>query len=421
MLILLVAKRVSVDILKGRDVMNEDILMLKELSDRLVSGTSLDFKRYLFSKIDWRNRFVCIKGAKGTGKTTIMRQAMKERFGLSESAYYLSFDHLWFTNHSALDLVDTLYKNGVTNLFIDEVHHLEHWANVVKNIYDFYPDLHVAYSGSSILRMDSREGDMSRRQVCYDLKGLSFREFLSFEGIKSMEPLPLKELLAHHREIAAEITRGLRIVGLFAKYNEYGYYPFYKESPSGYYQRIIECVNKVIESDLPIVEDVTPATIRKTKRMLAVLAESCPQQTNMKALYRELETDRNQGLKMLDVLERAELVSLLKTEKDKLKSMSAPEKIYCDNGNLMRALVPRADVGTLRETFFVNQLRAAGHTVSSPAQGDFLVDGEWLFEVGGKGKTFDQIKDLPKSYVACDDVEIGVGNKIPLWMFGLLY
>ena len=124
---------------------------------------------------------------------------------------------------------------------------------------------------------------------------------------------------------------------------------------------------------------------------------------------------------MLDVLERAELISLLKTEKDKLKRMSAPENIYCDNVNLMRALVPRADIGTLREMFFVNQLRAAGHTVSSPAKGDFLVDGEWLFEVGGKGKSFDQIKDMPKSYVAYDDVEIGSGNKIPLWLFGFLY
>ena len=401
--------------------MNEDTFMLKEISDRLIAGTSLDFKRYLYPKIDWRNRFVCLKGAKGTGKTTILRQSMKERFGLSESAYYLSFDHLWFTNHSALDLVDTLYKNGITHLFIDEVHHVDRWETVMKNIFDFYPDLRVAYSGSSILRMDNREGDLSRRQVCYDLKGLSFREFLAFEGIKSIESIPLSELLAHHREIAAEITRGIKIIALFAKYGEYGYYPFYKESPSGYYQRIIECVNKVIDSDLPMVEDVTPATIRKTKRMLAVRAESCPQEPNMKALYRELETDRNQGLKMLDVLERAELILLLKTEKDKLKSLSAPEKIYCDNANLMRSLVPRADIGTLRETFFVNQLRGAGHTVSSPSQGDFLVDGEWLFEVGGKGKKFTQIKDVPNSYVAYDDVEIGVGNKIPLWLFGFLY
>ena len=141
----------------------------------------------------------------------------------------------------------------------------------------------------------------------------------------------------------------------------------------------------------------------------------------MRALYRELETDRNQGLKMLDVLERAELVSLLKTERDKLKNLSAPEKIYCDNVNLMRSLVPRVNIGTLRETFFVNQLRAAGHTVSSPAKGDFLVDGEWLFEVGGKDKSFSQIKDMPQSYIAFDDVEIGTGNKIPLWLFGFLY
>ena len=401
--------------------MNEDISMLKEISDRLIAGTNLDFKRYLFSNIDWRNRFVCLKGAKGTGKTTILRQHIKEQFGLTDSVFYLSFDHLWFTNHSALDLVDTLQKNGVTHLFIDEVHHLEHWATVIKNIYDFYPDMHVAYSGSSILRLDSSEGDMSRRQLCYDLKGLSFREFLSFEGVKSVAPVSLEDLLANHREIAAEIVAGIKIIALFAKYNEHGYYPFYKESPSGYDQRIIECVNKVIECDLPIVEDVTPATIRKTKRMLAVLAESCPQEPNMRALYRELETDRNQGLKMLDVLERAELVSLLKTEKDKLKRMSAPEKIYCDNVNLMRALVPRADVGTMRETFFVNQLRAAGHTVSSPAKGDFLVDGKWLFEVGGKGKTFRQIKDEPNSFIAYDDVEIGTGNKIPLWLFGFLY
>ena len=241
------------------------------------------------------------------------------------------------------------------------------------------------------------------------------------EGEADFAPVTLPELLSRHREIAAEVTRGRKIVALFARYNDHGYYPFYKESPSGYGQRIIECVNKVLESDLPIVEDVTPATIRKTKRMLAVLAESCPQQPNMRALYRELETDRNQGLKMLDVLERAELVALLKTEKDKLKSMSAPEKIYCDNVNLMRSLVPRADTGTLRETFFVNQLRAAGHTVSSPSKGDFLVDGEWLFEVGGKGKKFGQIKDAPKSFVAYDDVEIGFGNKIPLWLFGFLY
>lgn len=250
---------------------------------------------------------------------------------------------------------------------------------------------------------------------------MSFREFLAFEGIGEFPVLALDDLLRRHVEIAAEIVRNLKIIPLFEKYQDHGFYPFYREAPSGYVERVTEVVNKVLQTDLPIVEDVTPVTIRKTRKMLAVLAESCPQTPKMNELYRELETDRNQGLKMLDILERAELVQLLKTEKDKLKNLSSPEKIYCDNVNLMRALVPRINVGTERETFFVNQLRSAGHAVSYPGTGDFLVDGELLFEVGGRGKTFRQIADIPRSFIAADDIEVGFGNRIPLWLFGFLY
>jgi len=401
--------------------MNADIRLLKETSDRLVSGVSLDFRRYLSPKIDWRNRFVCLKGARGTGKTTLMRQRVKEAFGLSEKAFYVSLDHFWFAAHSPLEFIDTLYKNGVTDIFIDEVHHVENGLLLVKTLYDAYPDLRVVYSGSSILRLDNRSGDLSRRQMAYELKGLSLREFLSVEGVKRVPAVTLEDIVSRHRELAMEIIRGVKILPLFEKYQEHGFYPFYLESPSGYADRIIEVVNKVLQTDLPIVDDVTPATIRKTRMMLEVLAESCPQEPRMNDLYRELETDRNQGLKMLDILERAGLLQLLKTAKDKLKNLSSPRKIYCDNVNLMRALVATRDIGTERETFFVNQLRASGHTVTCPTRGDFLVDGRWLFEVGGKGKGFEQIADIPESYVAADDIEIGTGNKIPLWLFGFLY
>jgi len=401
--------------------MNADIQLLKEASDRLVSGVSLDFRRYLCSKIDWRNRFICLKGARGTGKTTLMRQRIKETFGVSEQAFYVSLDHFWFTAHSPLEFVDTLYKNGVTDLYLDEVHHIENGLALIKTLYDAYPDLRVVYSGSSILRLDNRSGDLSRRQLAYDLSGLSFREFVSLEGVKRLSSVTLEDIVTRHRELAMEITKGIKILPLFEKYQDHGFYPFYRESPSGYADRIIEVVNKVLQTDLPIVEDVTPSTIRKIRMMLEVLAESCPQEPRMNDLYRELETDRNQGLKMLDILQRAGLVQLLKTAKDKLKNLSSPRKIYCDNVNLMHALVAARDVGTERETFFVNQLRAAGHTVTSPEKGDFLVDGRWLFEVGGKGKGFEQIADIPESFVAADGMEIGTGNRIPLWLFGFLY
>ena len=401
--------------------MDEELSRMRLISNRLIDETPTAFHRYLFPSIDWENRLVCVKGARGTGKTTILRQSAKERFGLDARAFYVSFDHYWFKTHSPLEFVEEVHKQGVTHLFIDEVHHFEHWQTIIKNITDFYSGMNVVYSGSSILKMDNREGDLSRRQMSYNLNGLSFREFLAYEGVLDPSPLTLEELLRGHVEIAMELVKNIRPIPLFERYLKTGYYPFYKTEHSGYYERVVETIDKVLDSDYPAVEDVTPATIRKTKKMLMVLAASCPQQPNMSALYRELETDRNQGLKMLSVLERAGLLALVPSGKDTLKNLSRPEKIFCDNPNIMHALVSHANEGTIRETFFVNQLRSAGHEVVCAEKGDFLVDGRYLFEVGGPGKGFSQIKDIPDSFIAADDIETGFGNKIPLWLFGFLY
>lgn len=398
-----------------------DTHRLRDISDRLLESTPNDYRRYLYAQIDWRNRMICLKGARGTGKSTILRQRMLEVYGHSEEAIYLSLDYLWLSARELLDAIDSFYKNGVNAFYLDEVHHVPDWGALMKNLYDIYPDISIAYSGSSLLRLDGSQSDLSRRQMAYELKGLSFREYLAFEGVKDIPAVTLEELLANHRELAFEVTRGIKILPLFKRYLTCGYYPFYKESPSGYAERIVEVVNKVLDSDLPTIEDVTPATIRRTKKMLSVLAASCPQQPNMAKLYRELETDRNQGVKMLEVLERARLLMLVASGKNKLDNLSKPEKIYCDNPNLMWALSSDPNSGTLRETFFVNQLRAASHSVLLPAQGDYTVDSRWLFEIGGKTKRFTQIKDIPESYVVNDEVENTEGNKIPLWLFGFLY
>ena len=380
------------------------------------------FRRYLYPKIDWREHLICIKGARGTGKTTLLLQHYLEAFkGNRNGALYVSADDLWFSRHTLKDVAEYLYTHGVGHLFIDEVHHAEEWQRAVKNIVDEYGGLDVVYSGSSLLKLDRGRSDLSRRQAVYELKGMSFREFLELEGVASFDVLTLEDILSNHREIALEITSGVKVLPHFAKYVKCGYYPFYKAVHGQYENRLNEIVNQVLESDLPAVEDVTPATIRKIKRMLMVLAESCPQLPKMNALYAELETTREQGLKMLDILERAALLQQLKSERATLKNLSRPDKIYPDNPNMMHALTTRADVGTMRETFFLNQLRGAGHDVKYPPHGDFKVDGRWLFEVGGAGKGFSQIADEPDSYVVNDDVEIGFGSKIPLWLFGFLY
>ena len=402
----------------------QDVEPLLLASERLVAETDMGFRRYLADEIDWSDRLICVKGPKGTGKTTLLLQHMKEAFGArSDKAVYLALDHLWFASHEILPVIDWLYANGYSHVFLDEVHHAENWQPLVKTVCDFYPKLNVVYSGSSILKLTKLKADLSRRQAVYDLKGLSFREFLALEGRLEHEPVALADLLKSHRRIAGGIVGKVKILPLFRRYLREGYYPMYRSVSSQFADRLSEVVSNVLETDVPAVMDITPATIRKAKKMLMILAGNCPQTPNMTDLYRELETDRNAGIKMFGMLEAAELVATVRSSlsEPKLKRLGTVEKIFLGDPNLMSALVPNPNIGAMRETFFVNQLRASRHAVVTPNQGDFIIDGKHLFEIGGQGKGFGQIKDVSDSYVVNDDVEVGHGNKIPLWLFGFLY
>ena len=399
----------------------EGLDQILSIYSRRLQGTPEGFKRYLIDKIDWRDNLIAIKGAKGTGKTTMLLQHIKESFTDKDKALYLSLDNLWFETHSINDLIEYHYTHGGTHLFLDEVHYYPKWKTLIKNINDDYPGLHVVYTGSSMLKIDSGVADLSRRQLPYTLHGMSFREYLLYEGLAEMEPISLDLLLRDHRRIAEDIlSNGMKILPAFGEYLRYGYYPFYKSVYSGFEIRLQQVVNHVLENDYPIIEGVEQSTIRKTKKMFMILAEQVPQTPNMSNLYNELETDRNQGLKMLYALEKAGLLALLSDKLKHIDKLSRPEKIFMDNSNLMYAYAMAPNIGTVRETFFLSQL-AVDHSVTYPAKGDFLVDGKYLFEVGGRKKSFEQIKDVADSYLAVDDTEIGHHNRIPLWMFGLLY
>ena len=394
---------------------------LQKVLDRKLQATSTDFKRYLFGKIDWRDRLIGIKGPKGTGKSTLMLQHIKEAFPDTSEVLYASLDDLWFATHAFADVVEDYYAYGGRYLFLDEIHYLDSWQTVLKNLNDNYPGLYVAYTGSSMLKMEKGKGDLSRRLIEYTLKGLSFREYLKFEGIKDIPVIELNDLLKKHKSIAMDIiSDGFKVLPAFVQYLKIGYYPFYKDIYEGYANRLQNVVNHILENDYAVIENVEQSTIKKAKKMFMILAEQVPQKPNMSELYRELDTDRNQGLKMLYTLEKAGLLSLLTDTPRKLSDLSRPEKIYLNNTNLMNAFTMQPNLGTMRELFFFNQL-SQSHQVTYPPKGDFLIDGKYLFEVGGRKKSFDQIKDIPDSYLAVDETEVGFGNKIPLWMFGLLY
>lgn len=387
---------------------------------RKIAKVDLRFKRYLYGQINWKARIISIKGARGVGKTTMLLQHILENYEDIDRTLYATLDNLWFTTHSLIDLVDWADRQGITRLYLDEVHRYKGWAQTLKNIYDDYPDMSIVYTSSSLLVMDNAKVDMSRRQTSYTLYGMSFREYLDLEGVFQTEAIHLEKLLKHHVQEAMDIVGKIKVAPLFEAYLSHGYYPFYRESQEDFSPRLRETVTVVIDSDLPSVENVNYETLQKVKKLLMIISEHVPFEPNMSELWRQLSTDNESGLKMLYSLDKAQVLALLTAKVKNYKSLTKPDKIFLGNPNLMHVLCPKVDKGTERETFFVSQLHVL-HDVRYPKQGDFLIDGKQLFEVGGKGKTFDQIADIPDSYLAVDDTEVGSGNRIPLWLFGFLY
>ena len=399
---------------------DDSIRMIYDMSADRIRETDTSLHRFLYPEIDWDSRLVALDGPRGVGKTTMFLQHLRENSDVAESSLYVSVDNVWLNAQELYELVQHHVRHGGTSVYIDEIHYLKDWQNLVKSLYDNFRKLKIAYTGSSILRLASGKADLSRRQIEYSLPGLSFREFLAFEGCGDFPQCSLEEILKNHVALAESVAGKIKVIPKFEEYLKFGYYPFYREDKAHFHQKLLQVVNQVLDADLPKVEDITPETVRKARRMLAILAESTPQTPNASALCRGLDMDRKQGLKVLHALRRAGLVGMLAEDADALKRLCAPSKLFCDNTNLMYALAPSPDKGTLREVFFNSQL-SVRHVTTYPAKGDSLVNGMHLFEIGGEKKTFAQIKDLPDSYLAVDGLEVGRAARIPLWLFGFLY
>jgi hypothetical protein len=411
---------------------------------RLLAETDMGFTRYLYDKINWDNRLIVIKGAKGVGKTTMLLQHILRTFADKKQALYASLDHIWFANHSVLDLAEYHYTHGGTHLFLDEVHKYKGWQQEIKNIYDSYPQLHIVLTGSSMLKLEeSLVGDLSRRHRQYTLEGLSFREYMQLEQIAQLPVLSLDTVLNDHFMQASQITSKVKVLQHFEKYLETGYYPFYREEGDGFFDRLQQVIETIVTSEIPSVSNIEYDSVYKAKQLLAVLAESTPYTLNISGLCVALQASRNNVLKLIDLMDKTALVRRLysaesgmnfwssesqracsigrvATKVKTINMLTKPEKVLFYNTNLMFCLTPKAEDGTIRETYFASQL-AIDHKLSMPNQGDLLVDGRWLFEVGGKNKGFKQIKGIEDSFVVSDGIDIGYGKKIPLWLFGMLY
>lgn len=401
-------------------ITSEDILPLVSRYHQRLRNTSLRFKRYLYNRINWNARIIGIKGARGVGKTTLLLQHILENFKNPDETLYISLDDMWFAGNSLEDLVEYLYARGMRVIYIDEVHTYPNWSRLLKNFYDVYSDLKIIYTGSALLAIDNSKVDLSRRQSLYTLSGMSFREYLELFEIGKFEPVSLPELLANHIPMAMDINAKIPALKHFEDYLRHGYYPFYRDNPEDFEEHLDAIVKLVIDVDVPKVEDITQATIAKLKQLMLIIADNAPLEPNISRLADRLECSRELCIKMLYLLERAQLLQLLFFKVRTYKQMRGPDKVLGGDPNILYALNINSNVGTLRETFFTNQLRNVA-TVSLAPKGDYIVDGKYTFEIGGSNKKFTQIADIPDSYLAVDNVQTGYGARIPLYLFGFLY
>lgn len=393
---------------------------IEQLFFSLLQNFDTPYKRYFFERVDFQEKLIGILGDRGIGKTTFLLQHLKESPLKLHQKLYVSAEYIGISNISLFEMAKEFHSKGGKLLVVDEIHKLVDFETELKLIYD-YIDLKVIFSGSSAIKLEHLKADLSRRAMLYRFQGLSFREFLELKLGSTFSIHTLDDIVTNHIEIAYEISSKLKPLEHFKEYLEYGYYPFYFNSPKqNFHLKLNETINTTIEFDLSHIFNIEPRFTIKLKQLVSLIAQSKPYELNISKLAQKIEINRNTLYQYIYYLGRGNLFNIIysKTKGDAI--FTKPQKLYLANTNLNFAYSPTIEAGAIRETFFANQLNEE-HTLEYPNSGDFLVDSKYTFEVGGKGKEFVQIKDIESSFVVIDDVEIGSAHKIPLWLFGFLY
>ena len=392
--------------------------LLLEKSRKKIRSAPLDFKRYLYNRINYNHRLISIRGARGAGKTTLLLQ-----LGTSlekEPVLYVALDDLFFTENSLYSLAEQFSKTGGKLLLLDEVHKYPNWSREIKLIYDDFSDLQVIFTSSSVLDIYQGESDLSRRASSYVLQEMSFREYLEFHYKITFPPISLEEIVKSHQDLGLQMLDSFKPYKYFSHYLKFGNYPYFEGDEDDYYQKLINTVNLVLDIDLPAVQHIDYENIAKFKRLLYILATNVPYTPNISKLSQQVGLNRNALVRAIHLLGKAELLHTLYKQSRSISSLNKPDKIWLQNTNLNYAIAKSPEAGNLRETFFISQL-SLDHQVTLPLKGDFRVDERYLFEVGGKSKTNQQIQGQTGAFLVKDDIETGVLNIIPLWLFGFLY
>lgn len=395
--------------------------ILLEQSSRIIAHTDLGFKRHLFEEVRWDERLIGIQGARGVGKTTLVLQKLKSLDLPPAQAAYISLDDIYFTVRTLRDTAEEFYKKGGRMLAIDEVHKYPGWSQEIKNLHDFYPELKIVFTGSSIIDITKESGDLSRRALMYELFGLSYREYLRMRGIAKWPAIALENLLDDHRAYTEFLSTGIRPLEHFDSYLEHGYYPFGMKDPVLFRHRMKQVVRSIVETDMAELPGLDIRNARKMLQLIEVISGLVPFKPNLVELSEKTGIHRNSLNAYLHHLEQARILSLLRPSGRSTAVLQKPEKILIQNPSLLNTLARgMPSTGSVRETF-VHSMLSKDHEVTAPAKGDFLVDGLHLLEVGGPSKKGNRSKGTEDAWIVKDGLETGSGKTLPIWVFGLLY
>lgn len=392
--------------------------ILRQASAFILARPQPSYQRFLHQKIDFKETLIGIKGARGCGKTTLLLQHATAAKLEPAQVLYIACDHPAMVDLSLYELAQTFYQEGGQLLLFDEIHKSKNFATHLKAIRDTL-DLQVIFSGSSAFRLEHELGDLSRRAVVYDLPVLSLREFMEIETGQAFDSISLPALLEQHVNLAQQIMRQVRPIEQFKKYLSYGAYPFYRESLDNYPRKLLEVINQTIDSDLAGIYSIEAGKLDKLKKLLYMLCSTDPVELNISKLSAAVGTSWATLAKYLERMQAGNLIHIVRAGSG-MRTVNKPDKLLLDNGNLFQVLCASPNSGSLRESFFVSQL-SYQHQVHYHDQGDFSVDEQWIFEIGGANKSLKQLKGQAQSYAALDDIVVGDGRRVPLWMFGMLY
>lgn len=405
---------------------------LYQISRIYLQANDFSYHRASFQSASFlSHRLSILAGPRGVGKTTLIVQKLLSSVDnhlLSPAILYVPSDHLLIAQTSLYEIAEKFVQYGGKWIAFDEIHKYKNWSQELKSIYETFPQLTLFVSGSSLIELHRGSHDLTRRAIIYHLDGLSFREYLGLRYDVQFESMVWETLLQQHETFSYEIIQSLaqkelNLLPLFKEYLIYGYYPYFLElkDPETYHLTLEQNMIATIETDIPAVyPTLTGQSLRKIKQILTFLSTNVPFKPNYKQLQTTADITDLRTLKTyLKYLEDAHLIRQVGAAGSKFQAIEHAEKLYLHNPNQYYALSNTPNIGTIRELFFLCSVNQK-NVLTIPKTGDFLVNKTTLFEIGGRKKDYTQIKDQPSAYLACDDLEVGVGHRIPLWLFGFL-